>query len=47
MRSDVNKHCCYRRHLEEVGAVVDCEFVVIIKIEVSRRFNWTIRILSN
>ena len=33
MRSNVNKHCCYRHHLEAVVAVTDCEFEVITNTE--------------
>ena len=33
MRSDVNKHCCYRCHLEAVVAVANCEFEVINNTE--------------
>ena len=42
MRSYVNKHCCYRRYLEAVVVVADCEFEVINNTEISRRFNWTV-----
>ena len=44
--SDINKSCCYRRHLEEVVAVADCDFEVRNNTEVSKRFNWTKCILS-
>ena len=41
-----NQHCCYRRYLEAVEAVADCNFEVINNTEKSRRFNWTKCILS-
>ena len=47
MRSDINKHCCSRDHLEAVVVVADCEFEVINNTEMSRRFNWRKCILSN
>ena len=45
MRCDVNNRC-YRRYLEEVVAVANCEFEVVNNTEMSRKFNWTKRILS-